>query len=125
MDIKKCKLEQIRLAKKVVKKDDFDKLNSIAGVDVANSQEKIVACVVFEDEKKYSETKPTMNYIPGLLSYREAAVIIEAFSKLEKKPDLLIVRGHGISHPRKLGIASHIGLLLDIPTIGVRQNTNK
>ena len=57
-------------------------------------------------------------YIPGLLSFREAPACIEAIEKLKTKPDCLIVDGQGIAHPRRLGIASHIGLLIDKPTVG-------
>lgn len=57
-------------------------------------------------------------YVPGLLSFREAPPLLEAWEKLTVRPDVLVLDGQGIAHPRRLGIASHIGLLLDMPTIG-------
>lgn len=58
-------------------------------------------------------------YIPGLLSFREIPVILKALSLLDVMPDLLMVDGHGIAHPRRLGIAAHLGVLMDMPSIGV------
>jgi deoxyribonuclease V len=63
-----------------------------------------------------------MPYIPGFLSFREYPALMAAWQMLEQKPDLLFVDGHGISHPRRLGVASHFGLLVDVPTIGVAKS---
>ncbi len=57
-------------------------------------------------------------YIPGLLSFREAPALLEAWEKLDVRPDVLVLDGQGIAHPRRLGIASHVGLVLDLPTVG-------
>jgi deoxyribonuclease V len=57
-------------------------------------------------------------YIPGLLSFREIPVLLPAFARLQSVPDLLVVDGQGWAHPRRMGLASHLGLLLDVPTIG-------
>ena len=126
MDIRKLEEEQIKLAKKVIVKDDFEKTERIAGVDQAFANGNVISGIVvcsYKDlnliEKKYAVVKAKFPYISGFLSYRESPAIIEAFNQLENKPDILIVDGNGILHPRRIGMASHVGILLDIPTIGV------
>jgi len=97
----------------------------IAGVDAAflNNKAIGVACVykypeIIPVEDAYAVTEITFPYIPGFLSFREGPAIIEALNRLKIKPHVILFDGQGIAHPKGLGIASHIGVILDIPTIG-------
>jgi deoxyribonuclease V len=99
----------------------------VAGLDCAFSKDggRIVAAVVVLQLPGFEvlETtkvirKVTFPYIPGLLSFREAPACIAAVEKLREKPDLFIIDGQGIAHPRRLGLASHLGLFFEKPTIG-------
>ena len=125
LNASKLKEEQLKLAKEVVLKESFSKVKLIAGCDQAFVDGEVVSGVVVLDkdmqtvEKAYSIVKAQIPYIPGFLFYREGPAIIDAFNKLEKKPDVLLVDGNGILHPIRLGMASHLGVVLDIPTIGV------
>jgi deoxyribonuclease V len=103
------------------------KPKTIAGLDCAFSKDgkKIIAAVVvlrfnnFElIETVHATRKVTFPYIPGLLSFREAPVCIAAVKKLKITPDVFMIDGQGIAHPRRLGLAAHLGLFFDKPTIG-------
>ena len=106
--------------------DQFEDLEVIGGVDQAFFDDKIISGIVLLDynsldiiNRVYTVMGVDFPYIPGLLAFREAPSIIKAFSKLRKKPDLLMVDGCGINHPRFAGLATHVGVELDVPTIGV------
>lgn len=99
----------------------------VGGLDCAFTRDgsKIVACAVvlrMPDfslvEKTTASRKLTFPYIPGLLSFREAPVCIAAVKKLKHEPDVFIVDGQGIAHPRRLGLAAHLGLFFNKPTVG-------
>lgn len=73
-------------------------------------------------EKVWARVKVDFPYVPGFLSFRELPALLEACGKLEKRPDLWLVDGAGIAHPRRLGLASHFGVTLDVPTVGVAKS---
>ena len=118
------------LAQRVVTEDAFGPVRTIAGADISHNvrdPDAIVhaAMVLFDwpsltviGESTASE-RSAMPYIPGLLGFRECPTLIDAYKGLSTPPDLILVDGHGISHPRAFGVATHLGVLLDRPTIGV------
>ena len=115
------------LASRVSAKSEAIEPRFIAGVDISAPDSRGIAraaAVILNYpeldviEVKTAEDKLDFPYIPGFLSFREAPLVLAACRKLSTDPDLLLADGQGIAHPRRFGIASHLGLLLDIPTIG-------
>ncbi|HEX4499588.1 MAG TPA: deoxyribonuclease V [Scandinavium sp.] len=130
MDLADLREQQLALASSVIREDLFseDLPRFIGGADVGFEQggEITRAAIVMLKypslelvECQIARIPTTMPYIPGFLSFREYPALLAAWEQLSRKPDLLFVDGHGISHPRRLGVASHFGLLVDVPTIGV------
>jgi deoxyribonuclease V len=118
---------QRELAARIILEDRLGEVRHVAGVDMAINEEneRAHAAVVsltypgLEVVERHIYEEPLrMPYVPGLLSFREAPCVLGAFRKLRQQPDLVMVDGQGIAHPRRMGIASHLGLWLELPTIG-------
>ncbi|PXX91554.1 deoxyribonuclease V [Marinobacter vulgaris] len=118
---------QRQAASQVITVDDLPEVRMVAGVDVGfEGHETARAAIVvlrLDDlepvDYAVARLPAPMPYIPGLLSFRECPVILKALSRLTIKPDVLLCDGQGIAHPRRLGVASHTGLLTGLPSIGV------
>ena len=144
-DVHQAKIIQQNLSSKIILKSDFEdafQIKTIAGCDVSYSKDEkkiypntngqsigagVYAAVVVLDfatlkikefVKIRYRGKSIFPYIPGYLSFREGPVLIEVIKKLKTEPDVFIFDGQGIAHPRGIGIASHLGIVLDKPSIG-------
>jgi len=128
---------QRQMANQVLGEDQWKSLRTIAGTDVSNTprdpENRIYAAMVGMSypglkilHSACERSTTELPYQPGFLAFREAPALVKAFQQLTEQmgavPDCLMVDGHGISHPRGLGIASHLGVLLDCPSIGVAKS---
>ena len=118
---------QKEVAKKVVSKDDFDRIDRVCGVDVAYSGDTAYCSAVVMEGRSVAETVDSQTaamypYVPGLLMLREAGPVLQTLGMLKSGFDLLLVDGHGLLHPRKCGLACYVGVTLDKPVIGIAKS---
>ena len=122
---------QEQLRSQVVTTTDFDSVNYVAGVDLAYSSDDAmtkaaVAVLSFPDlqlsDRAIVSRSTTFPYIPGFLSFREVPAVLDALEQLTIIPDLLLCDGQGLAHPRRFGFACHLGVLTNIPAIGVAKS---
>jgi deoxyribonuclease V len=116
---------QLSLRERVCSETDWEGVSTVAGVDVGMEGDVARAAVVvlafpslIPAEQCVASMAVSMPYVPGYLSFREAPAILAACEQLETEPDLFIFDGQGVAHPRRFGIASHVGVILDKPSIG-------
>lgn len=119
---------QEKLRRYIIQKDRFAKIRTVAGVDVGFEEAgKVTRAAIAVLDFPSLELKTTgiarlptsFPYIPGLLSFRELPAVLQALDQLQLLPDIFLVDGQGYAHPRRLGIATHLGILAGIPSIGV------
>ncbi|MDN0112982.1 deoxyribonuclease V [Yersinia mollaretii] len=133
MDTKALRAEQQQRASEVILEDGCidEQVRFIAGADVGFEQQgevtrAAIAILRYPSlelvEYQIARVETSLPYIPGLLSFREYPALLAAWAQLQQRPDLVFVDGQGIAHPRRLGVASHFGLLVDVPTIGVAKS---
>jgi deoxyribonuclease V len=118
---------QKELKDRVSHVDGFDKIERVGGVDVSykkGTDKATAAAVVLSFpglevlETRVMEGEVSFPYVPGLFSFREIPLLIPALEKLKTPPHLMLVDGQGIAHPQRMGLATHLGILMNIPTIG-------
>ena len=116
---------QEELRERVLLQRRFRQIRTVAGADVSFLENEVAAVVAVFDygrlevvDEAVVKSPCSFPYIPGLLTFREGPVLIQAFEKLTRKPDVIMFDGQGIAHPRGIGIASHLGVLLGRATLG-------
>ena len=127
---KKAHAMQLRLSKQVIHENTLpETINHVAGVDVAYTTGMSIGAVAVIDfaslslvESQVVHLKTRFPYVPTLLSFREIPPAYSAIKKLRTKPDVFLVDGQGFAHPYRLGFATHLGLAIDRPTIGVAKS---
>ncbi len=127
VDINEAKAIQENLRKEILLTHFSGKLRYVAGVDVAYSKVRnllfgVVVILNYPEleiiREYYGECEENFPYVPGYLSFREAPVIVQVFKRVEIEPDLVMVDGQGVAHPRRFGLAAHLGVIINLPTIG-------
>ncbi len=122
---------QNQLSGEIITSDQVGEVNYVAGVDVGFEDNyaisrAAVAVLSFPElqliEQAIARRPTTFPYIPGFLSFREIPVVLDALSQIKITPDLILCDGQGIAHPRRFGLACHLGLLITVPTIGVAKS---
>jgi deoxyribonuclease V len=134
MLIRELEKEQRELAKRLIIRDDFESLKIVAGGDLTfldiwkNPTVGLAAFVLVDIESGKIVEEVVIDgivdfpYIPTFLAYRELPLLIKAFENLKTKADIYLIDGQGIAHPRRMGIASHFGVVLNVPSIGVAKS---
>jgi deoxyribonuclease V len=123
---------QKQLAYEVIKEDKFTPpIKTVAGIDLGydaknNSSRAVVVVLSFPELELLESSEAYLPiqfpYVPGLLSFRETPVAIKALENLKMTPDVILCDGQGLAHPRRFGVACHIGVIADVPTIGVAKS---
>jgi deoxyribonuclease V len=128
--VKKAHATQLEASNGIIRRDTLsEEIRYVGGVDIAYTEEFSVSAAVVLDydslslvESRTTQVKTKFPYIPTLLSFREIPPAVAVIKKLRLQPDILLVDGQGIMHPYRLGFASHLGLVLGKPTIGVAKS---
>jgi len=130
-DVAAARDVQNALSMRVIRTDDLGSVHRVAGIDVGfedQGRTTRAAVVVLEFpglellDQAISRSPTRFPYVPGYLSFRELPAVVEALDRLAVAPDLLLCDGQGLAHPRRFGLACHLGVLMDIPSIGVAKS---